>query len=450
MAGDWQASTLGDLLDVKHGFAFQGKFIHDEPRGNVLLTPGNFAIGGGFKEDKFKYYDGPIPDDFVLAEGDLLVTMTDLSKQSDTLGFPAFVPGRQDGRCYLHNQRLGKIQIKDARTIDKRYLHYLLCTPGYRHEVLASATGTTVKHTSPERIRRFRFFRPPVDEQRAIAHIFGTLDDKIELNRRMSETLEAMARALFKSWFVDFDPVRAKAEGRDPGLPGHIADLFSDRLLDSELGEIPEGWHVSQIGDIAQVIDCLHSKKPERTTTGLPLLQLTNIRDDGLLDMKDAYLISEVDYAKWITRIEASPGDCVITNVGRVGAVAQIPPRQKAALGRNMTGVRCNTTFPFPTFILECLLSRAMKEEIVRKTDAGTILHALNVRNIPRLRFVQATDAVMTMFENFARPMRAKMEELIAESRTLTSLRDTLLPKLISGELRVKEAHLLLPESVPC
>ena len=88
-----------------------------------------------------------------------------------------------------------------------------------------------------------------IDEQRAIAHILGTLDDKIELNRRMNETLEAMARALFKSWFVDFDPVRAKAEGRDPGLPKPIADLFPDRFEDSELGEIPEGWEVKTFGD---------------------------------------------------------------------------------------------------------------------------------------------------------------------------------------------------------
>ena len=112
MGGEWQDCTLGDLIDVKHGFAFQGEFIHDEPLGDILLTPGNFAIGGGFKGDKFKYYDGTVPDDFVLEEGDLLVTMTDLSKQSDTLGFPAVVPSRSDGRRYLHNQRLGKVQLK--------------------------------------------------------------------------------------------------------------------------------------------------------------------------------------------------------------------------------------------------------------------------------------------------------------------------------------------------
>ena len=99
-------------------------------------------------------------------------------------------------------------------------------------------------------------YKPPMDmaEQRAIAHILGTLDDKIELNRRMNETLEEMARALFKSWFVDFDPVRAKMEGRDTGLPPDVADLFPDRLVDSELGEIPEGWEVNRMEDFATVV----------------------------------------------------------------------------------------------------------------------------------------------------------------------------------------------------
>src|SRR5690606_35868586 len=192
-------------------------------------------------------------DEFVLNEGDLLITMTDLSKQSDTLGFPAFVPPRSDGRRYLHNQRLGKVLVKNRRVLDTKYLHYLLCGADYRHEVLASATGTTVKHTSPDRIRRFAFLRPPISEQRAIAHILGTLDDKIELNRRMSETLEAMARALFKSWFVDFDPVRAKAEGRDTGLPSRVEDLFPESVVTTELGEIPTGWALCAFADTVDV-----------------------------------------------------------------------------------------------------------------------------------------------------------------------------------------------------
>ena len=174
--------------------------------------------------------------------------MTDLSKQSDTLDYPALVPANAEGRRYLHNQRLGKILPKGDGEICTKYIYYVMCSTEYRHEVLASATGTTVKHTSPDRIKQYRLSLPPLTEQRAIAHVLGTLDDKIELNRRMNETLEEMARALFKSWFVDFEPVRAKMEGRWrrgeslPGLPAEHYDLFPARLVESELGEIPEGW----------------------------------------------------------------------------------------------------------------------------------------------------------------------------------------------------------------
>jgi len=156
----WKTYTLGELIDIKHGFAFQGEFFRDEPPGDILLTPGNFAIGGGFKSDKFKYYVGPVPDDFVLEEGDLLITMTDLSKDADTLGYPAIVP-KPKGTRYLHNQRLGKVLIQDNNLLRKDFIYYLLCTRGYRHEVLSSATGTTVKHTSPTRIMVFKFQLPP-------------------------------------------------------------------------------------------------------------------------------------------------------------------------------------------------------------------------------------------------------------------------------------------------
>src|ERR1035441_5352788 len=137
MAGGWKEKSLAAVMDVKHGFAFPGENIHDEPPGDILLTPGNFAIGGGFKGDKFKYFRGNVPEDYVLNEGDLLVTMTDLSKQADTLGYPAIVP-KSRGPRFLHNQRLGKVLIKLGAELDERFLFYLLRTAEYRHEVLAS------------------------------------------------------------------------------------------------------------------------------------------------------------------------------------------------------------------------------------------------------------------------------------------------------------------------
>src|SRR5665647_1053481 len=137
--------------------------------------------------------------------------------------------------------------------LDPAYLPYLLL--GRKHELLASVdlAGHGTGRLNTDSLRKLKVDLPQLPEQRRIAHILGTLDDKIELNRRTNETLEEMARAVFKSWFVDFDPVRAKTAGRDPGLPPHLADLFPDRLVDSELGEIPEGWEVTELPSLADV-----------------------------------------------------------------------------------------------------------------------------------------------------------------------------------------------------
>jgi type I restriction enzyme S subunit len=236
-------------------------------------------------------------------------------------------------------------------------------------------------------------------------------------------------------------PSPAGRRERDEGSVEELDRLFPDSFQDSPLGEIPRGWCVAELGDICKITDCLHSKKPERRDHGKPLLQLCNIRDNGLLDLSDTFWISDEDYALWTSRIEANPGDCVITNVGRVGAVSQIPLGVKAALGRNMTAIRPMASHPFPTFLIECLLSSAMRSEIELKIDSGTILDSLNVRNIPRLRLVLPTTNVIERFELLCRPFRHRMEANQVESRNLAALRDALLPKLISGEIRVKDAE---------
>lgn len=345
------------------------------------------------------------------------------------------------GRCGITakpsftNQQINSV-IPDA-VVDSEFLYYVFTRLG-RELDAAGGGGSVYTNVSKSRFADIEVMIPvDIREQRAIARIAGALDDKIELNRRMNETLDTMARQIYKSWFINFDPVRAKAKGLDLGLPADIVALFPDTFQDSDLGEIPEGWKVADVGLIADVIDCLHSKKPDRQDNGLPLLQLSNIGGDGIIDMRDAYFITESDYRQWVSRIEASPGDCVITNVGRVGSVAQMPAGQKAALGRNMTGVRSRPSFYYPTFLVECLLSETMREEIALRTDTGTILDALNVRNIPQLRLVLPPNSLLRVFEGIARPLRARMEQDLLESHSLASLRDTLLPGLMSGQLEV-------------
>jgi type I restriction enzyme S subunit len=289
------------------------------------------------------------------------------------------------------------------------YLLAYLTHPDIKAYIESFNAGGSRRAITKGHIESFVIPLPSLEEQRAIAGILSTLDAKIEVDRRMNATLESMARAVFRQWFVE----------------------------NEEVGD----WKVGKVGDIAEVTDCLHSKKPERQEIGKPFLQLSNILDNGLLDMTDTYYISESDYDFWISRIEASLGDCVITNVGRVGAVAQVPEGVKAALGRNMTAVRLKKEFPYPTFLIECLLSDSMRQEINNKTDSGTILNALNVKNIPLLQLPLPPHNLLKEFEKIARPIRAKMEHNLKESRTLAILRDSLLLRLMKGEVRVKDVE---------
>ncbi len=341
--------------------------------------------------------------------GDIVIT------REAPMGECAMIP--EGLECCL-GQRIVLLR-PDSDKVVPRYLLYALQSPGVQWQIGGhEGTGSTVSNLRIPALEGLRISLPPLDEQRRIASMLGALDDKIELNRRMSRTLDELAQAIFKSWFVEFE------------ISAH------DRV-GSPLGPIPSGWSVATVGDIAEVIDCLHSKKPERMDLGPPLLQLKNIRDDGLIDMGDTYCISEADYATWTSRMEARAGDCVITNVGRSGAVAQLPQGLRAALGRNMTGVRLRPEFPYPTYIIELLRSPMMKAEIELKLDAGTILSALNVRSIPGLRFPMPPVELVQEYEEATRPVRSRMEQLLAESVTLANLRDALLPRLLSGELSI-------------
>lgn len=154
----WVSRPLDAAVAIKHGFAFKGEFISEHENRNILLSPGNFKIGGGFKGDKYKYYTGEVPSEFILKPGDLIVTMTDLSKAGDTLGYPAIIPRKLESN-YLHNQRLGKVNIK-ADAINPMFIYWMLRTNDYRFHILGSATGTTVRHTSPSRILEFKYCIP--------------------------------------------------------------------------------------------------------------------------------------------------------------------------------------------------------------------------------------------------------------------------------------------------
>lgn len=181
-------AVLGDYMSIKHGYAFKGDFISTANNGIVLVTPGNFAIGGGFKENKCKYFTGGYPEEYVLKPNDLIVTMTDLSKNGDTLGYSALVP--DTSRIYLHNQRIGLVQIK-SNEISKDYLYWFMRTRKYQKKIVATASGSTVKHTSPSRICEIEIELPSLDEQNKIASVLNNIENKIYENSAINNNLAA-------------------------------------------------------------------------------------------------------------------------------------------------------------------------------------------------------------------------------------------------------------------
>ena len=435
-AREWCDVTLGDLIDVRHGFAFKGKYIHDEPQGNRLLTPGNFAIGGGFKRDKFKYYDGPFEEDYILQEGDLLVTMTDLSKQSDTLGYPAVVPACTDGGRYLHNQRLGKVVPRESAVLHTGFLYYLMCSTKYRHEVLASATGTTVKHTSPDRIGQFKFSLPPIAQQRAIAHVLGTLDEKIELNRRMNETLEEMSRALFKSWFVDFDPVRTKLEGRWrrgeslPGLPAALYDLFPGRLVDSEIGEIPEGWEVKPLELIATFLNGLAMQKfPDNGGPILPVIKIAQLRAGNTLRADSARASIP---SKFIIR----DGDVLFSWSGSLEL--SIWAGGDGALNQHLFKVSSEL---YPQWFFYYWVGEHLEDFRYIAADKATTMGHITRRHLSEALTTVPDSSLLDSMSYQIQPLLDRSLALRLESRALASLREALLPRLVSGNLQIESGR---------
>ena len=179
---------LGRYISIKHGYAFRGDHITAVDNGIVLVTPGNFCIGGGFKEEKCKFFNGKVPKDYVLKENDLIVTMTDLSKEGDTLGYCAKVPKSE--RIYLHNQRIGLIQFS-SEDVEKDYLYWFLRTKKYHDLIVSTSSGSTVKHTSPSRICEVEIDLPSMGIQKKVVSILNSIDEKIRTNERINKNLAA-------------------------------------------------------------------------------------------------------------------------------------------------------------------------------------------------------------------------------------------------------------------
>ncbi|HVL88562.1 MAG TPA: restriction endonuclease subunit S [Candidatus Thermoplasmatota archaeon] len=429
----WTLTRLGDLVEIKHGWPFKSEFYNEELTGRpIVVGVGNFRYTGGFRfaETQFKEYRGDYPKEFELEPRDTLLIMTCQTPGGEILGIPARVP--EDGRVYLHNQRLGRVVVRDSTRVDSSYLYWLFLSPAFNRELVISASGTKILHTSPARIEGFTFGLPPVHEQRAIAHVLGTLDDKIELNRRMNQTLEEMARAIFKSWFVDFEPVRAKMERRETGLPPEVEALFPDRFVESEIGEVPGGWGVAPLSSFIHILSGGTPKRsdPSYWNGEIPWFSVRDTPADSdvfVLWTEEGITQAGVDNSA----AQVLPvGTTIITARGTVGKLALVGVPM--AMNQSCFGVRgtdCSDVFTY------YVLRQAIR--VLKQNTHGSVFSTITRATFDSVKVVVPPPEPMRAFAKAADRLFARIRANCEQGYTLAALRDALLPKLISGEVRV-------------
>ena len=391
VATDWQMCTLGDLTDNFDALRIPVKQRERQP-------------------GPYPYYGASGIVDHVngfLFDGQYLLIAEDgenLRTRTTPIAFLA------NGKFWVNNHAH---IVRGNGNADTRFLMYALADL----DISGYLTGSTMPKLTQGNMNRIALLTPPLPEQRAIAHVLGTLDDKIDLNRRMNETLEEMARALFKSWFVDFDPVRAKMEGRWrrgeslPGLPANFYDLFPDRMVPSELGDIPEGWEVKALGELVELAYGKALKAADRRDGPIPVYGST-----GQIGWHDKRLVSGPGI---VVGRKGNPGVVTWTHGDffPIDTTFYVVPRD-ATIG-----------LPFLFF--------ALTSQDLPSVSADSAVPGLN-RNLAYMNLQLVPDRlIVDEFNDNAAAIFSRRHKLEEESRALDSQRDALLPKLVSGEVRM-------------
>lgn len=399
-------ATLRDYIRIKHGYAFKGQNISTIDNNVVLVTPGNFSVGGGFKEDKCKYFDAEYPYDYVLKEDDLIVTMTDLSKSIDTLGYSALVPTGKNRRVYLHNQRIGLVTI-NSDELNKHYIYWFMRSPYYQKMIAATSTGSTVHHTSPDRILDVEIELPKLEDQNKIAAFLDNIENRIQLNNEINNNLLQQVITLY------------------------------DELVKSH------DWPVVTILDIAEKVAMGPFGSNIKVSTfvpkGVPIISGNHLRGYFLEEPEFNYITEE--HAEHLKNSIVYTHDIVFTHAGNIGQVAIIPDGckyKRYVLSQRQFYLRCNEAKVVPEFVLLFFHSAYGQHELLSYANqTGVPSIAQPATNLKKILFKCPPIEMQLEWKAKVSPMIERYLNNRYENESLYSLRDYLLPKLMSGEIDV-------------
>jgi type I restriction enzyme S subunit len=419
-ATQWEKATLGDYFHLKHGFAFKGEFFANSGS-YILLTPGNFRRDGGLEArgEREKYYIGEFPSNFLLKEGDLLIVLTDLTQNAPILGSPAIIP--VSGK-YLHNQRLGKVVKLDESKLKKKFLYYLLNTANVREQIKATATGSTVRHTAPERIYSVRVSVPDLPSQQRIVDILSAYDDLIENNTRRIKILEQMAQMLYREWFVNFQ------------FPGNE----KVRMVESDMGTVPDGWPLGILRDVCSSVDYGYTASAVVEPVGPKLLRITDIVPDTIdwnsvphcsisPEKRDKYRLTE--------------GDIVIARTGATTGYAKRLNKKHPDCVFASYLVRLRMKSEHSNHAFGLLVESDDYKRFITANLGGAAQPQANAQVLTSLPVAIPPTPLQQRFSSIVEPMLDEREVLQSKNMNLRSTRDLLLPKLVSGEISVEKTE---------
>ncbi len=349
-----------------------------------------------------------------------------------TIGQVSIIPRDAQYDRYVVSQSQMFLRCDESRMLPEFAAQYFSSAEG-RNALLANTSQVGVPSIAQPAsyVKTILIPLPSLDEQRAIAHVLGTLDEKIELNRRMNETLEAMARALFKSWFVDFDPVRAKMKGRDTGLPGPIAGLFPDRLVNSELGEIPEGWRAGTLADVADLNP--ESWGRRNTPDKVRYVDLANTKWGQIEAVKQYPWGSAPSRARRVLR----PGDTIMGTVRPGNGSFALVNRRGLTGSTGFAVLRPKTAIERET--VYCAASSPGNVDRLARLADGGAYPAVSPVTVLDTAVVLPETRTRRAFSSLAAPLLNQLQENQREAQILGGIRDALLPRLVSGEIRLRD-----------
>ncbi|MCI6803184.1 MAG: restriction endonuclease subunit S [Prevotellaceae bacterium] len=391
---EWKEYRLGDIISISGGFAYKGELIGSGD--NYLLSMGCVSFSENFLDKGARQYAGESPDRFYAYPGDIVLATRQQSDNLPILGMPAIIPSKYEGHKMIVGANLYRVDIKD-KSFNNRFLYWLLKTPSYVNHIRSCQSGTTVRMITKANIEDYIFYAPDKTTRDHISDFIWALDDKIEVNRKINENLEQQAQALFKSWFVDFEPFK------------------NGEFVESELGMIPKGWRVEELENICTIKYGKGLGKNDLTQKGFPVFG-----GNGIIGFYTQYLYE-------------LPQILVSCRGAASGKIIESLPKSYVSSNSLVLELKDRFYYNYLKFLL---LSSPLYDYAT-----GSAQPQITIDNIKGVKILlplqEAIQKMNPTLENIGNIQRTNEQE----SHRIAELRDTLLPKLMSGELKVNEVE---------